>query len=164
MVTWLNDERTRRWARYAFPLTFENRKKSLVTDADYSMRSREFPFAIWVNDEKRAIGLAGLNGIDWANRNCWIGMTIGDKAWWGQGIAGEVATLLFDYAFGELGLHKIIAGVNSQNARSLGAAANFLTLAGVQHEESFLGGRYVDSSVFEIFDRDWVAMRGQGGE
>ena len=158
LTAWRNDERTRRWARQTFPQPFENQKK-MILEADFSTKAKDLPFAVWLNAEKRAIGTAGLNGIDWVNRNCWLGLAIGDKDWWGRGIAGEAGTLLFDYAFGELGLHKIITGVNSQNRRSLGATSKFFTLAGIQHEESFIDGQYFDSNIFEIFDRDWIKMR-----
>jgi RimJ/RimL family protein N-acetyltransferase len=164
MVTWPNDERTRRWSRQTFPQTPENQKKIVTDNVEFGTKSPGIQFAIWLNDEKRAIGFIGLNGIDWANRNCWIGATIGDKAWWGQGIAGEVGRLIFDYAFGELGLHKINTGIFSPNARSLGAASKFLTQAGVQREEIFVEGKYIDANVFEIFDRDWMAMRAQASE
>ena len=100
LLTWPNDERTRRWSRQAFPQSQENQKK-IVTDADYSTKADRLPFAVWLNDEKRVIGFASLGGIDWANKNCWVGLTIGDKEWWGKGVAGEVGNLLFDQYFSD---------------------------------------------------------------
>lgn len=67
-----------------------------------------------------------------------------------------MATLLFDYAFSELGLHKIATGIISPNTRSLGAAAKLFTYAGIEREEWFVDGQYIDGSIFEIFDRDWT--------
>jgi RimJ/RimL family protein N-acetyltransferase len=163
MMHWWNDARIRRWNRTAFPLTSENEKRFLAS-AEFNTRSEGLPFAIWTTGEHRLIGFAALHGMDWANKNCWFGLVIGDKAWWGRGIAGEVATLLIDYGFGELGFHKISVAIFAPNARSLGAAAHFFDLAGVQREECFIDGGYVDGTVLELFARDWATTRQQSEE
>jgi len=158
MLPWWNDARTRRWARTTFPETIENNKRFLSEFVELNTKSGDLPFAIWSIEEKRQVGYVGIHAIDWANRNAWIGLTIGDKAWWGQGVAGEVATLIFDYAFGELGLHKITTGVFSPNERSLGVASKLLTHAGIERDEWFVDGKYIDGNIFEIFERDWATM------
>jgi diamine N-acetyltransferase len=40
---------------------------------------------------------------------------IGDKNYWGKGVAQEASMIAFDYASDELGLKKIILGVNPEN-------------------------------------------------
>jgi RimJ/RimL family protein N-acetyltransferase len=161
MFPWWNDARTRRWARTTFPQTLEGSKKHVAELAEIGAKSSDFPFAIWSFEEKRPIGHVGLYGVDWVDRNAWLGLIIGEKSWWGQGIAGEVASLLFDFAFGELGIHKICTGVSSPNNRSLGATSKMLTRVGIAQEEGFVDGQYIDDNIFELFDRDWIRMRKQ---
>lgn len=160
LITWRNDARTRRWARTTFPQTLENEKKHFTEIAEMNTKSEGLMFAIWLNDDARLIGSVSLNDIDWVNRNCRVGLVIGDKASWGQGIAGEVAGLIFDHAFGELSMHKIITGIGSPNARSNGAARKLdLTLVGHRDGEFFVDGEYIGNNVYEMLDRDWPAAR-----
>jgi ribosomal-protein-alanine N-acetyltransferase len=44
-----------------------------------------------------------------------IGIIVGRKEFWGKGIATEAISLLRDYAFSEIGLHKLTAGCYSTN-------------------------------------------------
>jgi RimJ/RimL family protein N-acetyltransferase len=47
-----------------------------------------------------------------------IGIIVGRKEFWGKGIATEAISLLRDYAFSEIGLHKLTAGCYSTNLGS----------------------------------------------
>jgi len=47
-----------------------------------------------------------------------IGIIIGEKECWGQGYASEAISLLSEYSFSDLGLHKITAGCYSRNVGS----------------------------------------------
>ena len=47
-----------------------------------------------------------------------IGIIVGRKDFWGKGIATEAISLLRDYAFSEIGLHKLTAGCYSTNLGS----------------------------------------------
>jgi [ribosomal protein S5]-alanine N-acetyltransferase len=155
-----NDPVVRHYARATYPITVEARKKQLADLGDISQKSDSIGFAIWLNAEERVIGDCGINNISWTDRNAWIGMNIGDKSCWGQGIAVDAGTLLLDYAFGELDLHKLIAGIYMPNARSQGVARKGgLACIGVLHDHVFVDGHYIDSCIFEIFRDEWTSRR-----
>jgi len=159
-LTWMNDFRTRRYILTTFPRTLETEKRRLAESADMNTKTDNLRFGVWITAENRLIGHANLHDIDWVNRNCRIGLTIGDKSSWGKDVAGEVASILFDYAFGELGLHKVIAGIGSPNFRSNGAARKLgYTLAGTRRGEFFVNGEFIDGNTYELFDRDWHTFR-----
>ena len=65
------------------------------------------------------IGTVFVNGIDWINRKGEVGYLIGDKTLWGEGLATEAVRLITDYALNRLNLHKIEAGVVSENKGSI---------------------------------------------
>lgn len=65
------------------------------------------------------IGTTSLNSIDWINRKGEIGYMIGDKRFWGKGLATEVVQLVSDYALKRLNLHKVEAGVVEGNIGSI---------------------------------------------
>ncbi len=74
-----------------------------------------------------------------------IGLIIGRRNFWGKGIATEAISLLRDYAFSEIGLHKLTAGCYSTN---LGSAKAFekagFSLEGRRPKHSKAGNDWVD--------------------
>ena len=64
-------------------------------------------FAIIVRDGQRVIGSLGFKEIDRRNGSAELGISIGDKAAWGQGYGSEAVRLLADYGLTFLGLHTI---------------------------------------------------------
>ena len=91
------------------------------------------------------IGNIKLGPIDYKHNNAPIGIMIGDKNYWGRGIASEAIMLLSDYAFRELHLHKIYAGFYSLNIASM---KTFLKSGFSQEarlvEHCLYEGRYID--------------------
>lgn len=65
------------------------------------------------------IGTASLHSIDWISRKAEIGYMIGNKNYWGRGIATEVVGILTNYGFNRLNLNKITAGVVGGNFASM---------------------------------------------
>lgn len=69
--------------------------------------------------EGRTIGLISLSDIDFVSGHGELGVMISDEAYRGQGMATEAITLLLDYAFGELRLHRVYVRVAPENDTSL---------------------------------------------
>jgi diamine N-acetyltransferase len=67
----------------------------------------------------QAIGLVGIMGIDHVNKNCEVGITIGDRAYWGQPHAGETMRLVLKFLFGQFNMHLVYLRVMQDNARAL---------------------------------------------
>ncbi|MGK4582379.1 GNAT family N-acetyltransferase [Kitasatospora sp. HPMI-4] len=77
---------------------------------------------------------------------------------WGQGYASEITALLCEFAFGTLGLHRLAARVDPENA----ASVRVLTKAGFQPEGRLrhdlrLRGTWYDSLLFALLEHEWVA-------
>ncbi|MGW4894317.1 GNAT family N-acetyltransferase [Kitasatospora sp. NPDC004240] len=75
---------------------------------------------------------------------------------WGQGYAGEITALLCDFAFATLGVHRLEARVDTDNA----ASARVLTRAGFRLEgrirhDLYLGGRWHDSYQYSLLEDEW---------
>ena len=54
-------------------------------------------------------------------RTCELGITIGDKDYWGRGYGREAVGLLLDYGFRYHNLHRIFLSVNGNNERAIRA-------------------------------------------
>ena len=69
--------------------------------------------------ESRPIGNVGLNHMNPRRRAAEIGITLWDRAAWGQGYASEAMRLLLRFAFRELDYAKINLTVLAANARAI---------------------------------------------
>lgn len=67
------------------------------------------------------VGNVKLGPIERHHAHAYIGIIIGDKSRWGQGLASEAIGVVADYAFNSLGLSRLAAGVYASNAGSLRA-------------------------------------------
>jgi RimJ/RimL family protein N-acetyltransferase len=68
--------------------------------------------------EGQHIGSTGIHQIDWRNRHAQTGIVIGDRTWWGRGIATRSHALRTRYAFEELNLEKLVITVIEGNIAS----------------------------------------------
>ncbi|WP_181350417.1 GNAT family N-acetyltransferase [Thalassobacillus sp. CUG 92003] len=76
------------------------------------------------------IGITSLINIDHKNRNAECIIDIGEKDYWGQGYGSEAMTLLLDYAFYEMNLHRVALRVFSFNDKAI----NLYEKLGFKHE------------------------------
>ena len=111
-------------------------------------------FAIEADDE--CIGSCGLFNIDDSSRQAELGITIGDRDYWGRGYGRESVRLLLDYAFRILNLHRVWLEVHAENERAIRAykACGFIE-EGRQREHMWLAGRYVDNVMMGILRSEW---------
>ena len=101
-------------------------------------------FGIFDNATELHIGNIKLGPINRRHLLGDIGIIIGRREFWGKGIATEAISLLRDYAFSEMGLHKLAAGCYSTN---LGSAKAFekagFALEGRRPNHSLAGNEWV---------------------
>ena len=115
-LSWLNDPAVNRYLETRFlPQTFEALQS-------YWQAHRDDPaspwFAICLIGDGRHIGNIKLGPINWLHRRADLSLFIGDCSCWGQGYASDVIALVRDWAFRELDLQKLNAGVCSGNIGS----------------------------------------------
>lgn len=64
------------------------------------------------------VGNIKLGPIDPHHRRADMGLLVGDRAWWGKGLAAEAITALTAHAFAALGLNKVTASCYGGNEGS----------------------------------------------
>ena len=69
------------------------------------------------------VGNIYLTGID--GREAVYGIFIGEKSYWGKGVAHQATKLLIDYAFSRLGLDRVWLKVKVMNTRAYQFYLNF---------------------------------------
>ena len=108
-------------------------------------------FAILLKPEYEVIGVISLGKVDWISRNAELGVFIGNKDLWGQGLGSEAIVLLLDYAFNVLSLIKVYLRVIEYNRRAIRAYVKVgFREVGRLRKHIFRGGRFWDVIIMEI--------------
>lgn len=116
-VVWRNDDEI--WSmlggrKYYVSEAYEQK---WVNDAIFN--SRDIRLAVCDAETDTYIGNVYLTDIDYVNKSAESHILIGDKDYWGKGIATDAYRLLLEYAFEELGLNRIEALVLDTNTASI---------------------------------------------
>ena len=113
-------------------------------------------FAMQIVDNGPHIGNIKLGPINWLHRRADISLFIGNRDFWGKGIATESILLISEWAFQELDLQKLTAGVYAGNIGSRRAfeKAGFECEATLKDEVFFRGVR-VDAWRMGLLRRNW---------
>jgi [ribosomal protein S5]-alanine N-acetyltransferase len=112
--------------------------------------SNNFMFGIYLKENDEHIGNIKIGNINHMHKFGDIGLIIGNKKVWGKGYALEAINLATGYAFNELKLNKIIAGIYANNIGSIRVfkKAGYQE-AGTYKEQRLYDGVYVDEIMVE---------------
>lgn len=93
-----------------------------------------------------------INGAEgWANLGYWVAPPAQ-----GNGYATETVELLLEYAFGDLGLHRVTAQALAPNEASCAVLESTgFTHEGTQREMARLGDGYVDQRIYGLLREEW---------
>ena len=102
-------------------------------------------FAICTENGNKHIGNIKLGPISWIHRRADISLFIGERTYWGKGYGSEAIGLIRDWAFSELDLQKLNAGIYSNNVASRRAFEKCgFVLEGTLQDEAISEGRRID--------------------
>lgn len=117
-VNGLNDPEVRRWL---FDARFFRQTRESVTQ--FIRTNRESPsdifFGLFLKNSHLWVGTIRVSGISKIHFNCYAGICLFRKEWWGKGLGTEAMNAVVDFLFGELGLHYVEAGAYADNHASI---------------------------------------------
>ncbi len=115
-VDWMNDPDVVQYTESRFA------QHTLQSIRDYvegfAENSSSILFGIFSKEEDIHIGNIKLGPVNWWHGLADLAIIVGNKKFWGQGIAAEAISLTSRYAFDELRLSKVTAGCYSTNKAS----------------------------------------------
>jgi RimJ/RimL family protein N-acetyltransferase len=107
----------------------------------------------------KPIGLCQVRCMEGGFATAEWGAVLG-ASYWGTGIFREAATLVIDFAFDTLGVHRLEARASMENGRGLRALERLGAVQeGVLRQALWRDGRYQDQTLFAILDADWRTAR-----
>jgi RimJ/RimL family protein N-acetyltransferase len=109
-----------------------------------------------IEAEGQFIGHCGLFQFDEVAHTCALGITIGDRAYWGRGYGRDALRLLLDYAFRLRNFRRVHLTVNSTNERAIRAyrACGFVE-EGRLRQHVWSDGRYIDLVHMGLLRDEW---------
>lgn len=116
-----------------------------------------------IEADGKFIGQCALFHFDNVAQTAELGITIGDKAYWGRGYGREAIALLLDYAFRQRNLRKVWLSTNGTNERAIRAyqACGFV-VEGRLRQHVWSNGQYTDSVTMGVFREEWEQGSGPG--
>lgn len=141
-VEWINDSENNQFLHYDLPLRVDStvewyRNKDNARRLDCVIEYKGVP-----------VGLIGLLQIDRENLKAEYYVTIGEKKYKQMGIATKATKAILDYAFSQMGLHKVYLTVDAKND----GAIHLYEKAGFLQEGYFVDDLFC-SRTAEFIDR-----------
>ena len=112
--------------------------------------------AFAIEADGKFIGQCALFNFNETAHTCELGITIGDKAYWGGGYGRDAISILLDYAFRLRNFRRVYLAVNGNNERAIRAyrACGFVE-EGRLREHVWSNGVYVDLVYMGILRGEW---------
>lgn len=108
-------------------------------------------FAIVEKDTNKVIGNCGLHMVNDVHRRATLGIFIGEKTYWNQGIGTEATTLLVDYGFNIMNLNSINLEVVSYNRRATRCYEKIgFKHIGTRRQYIYMAGQYHDVLLYDL--------------
>ncbi len=116
-VRWYGDHDVRHWLHMseADEPTFESEQARFQQSESDSTR---FSWIIETNEGK-PLGVIALVSIDAAHGRAELGISIGEKAYWGRGYGTDAIRVLLGHAFGALNLRRVTLITDADNERGI---------------------------------------------
>lgn len=115
-------------------------------------------FAIRTLSDNRFIGDVGLFAIKWNHGDAFMGISLGDREYWGKGYGTDALRVLLRYAFTELNLHRVSLSTLQANDRAIRSyeKAGFVH-EGRMRQVSKYEGRRFDEVFMGILRGEWLS-------
>ncbi len=140
---WFNDKETTKYMKNGtYPMT----NKDILFWIEHSQTSKnDLILAICDNNTDTHVGNIGIHRIDWIFRTGEYGIIIGEKEYWGKGIAHEASKLIIQYVFDYFNLNRVWLGVVKNNIHAVNAFKKIGFIEeGTERESFYKHGQYFD--------------------
>lgn len=164
-LAYRNDPEVARYQGWPLPQTEEMARAFIAEQRAAALRGPGggIQIAVALADSDKLLGDLYLGPALGDARQATLGYSLA-RGWQGRGYATEAALRLLDFVFGELGLHRVVATVDTRNLASIA----LLERLGMRREGHFLQAYYdaaweewTDEYLYALLRDEWP-RRGRG--
>ena len=157
-VRWLSDGVTTSFLSMRAPMSVAMEEKWFDDMLTHEGKDT-YHFVICMLEDSRPIGTMGLFAIDYVNGNAGIGISIGEKELWGQGLGTDGMNAVIDFGFGMLRLERLWLEVYDFNKRARRSYDKCgFVLEGVERHGVYKQGRFIDVELMSMLRDEWAAQ------
>lgn len=139
------------------PDRLEDTRRFLEHISEVDLNSALIHYAVHLKPKDELIGYGMIAYIDRYNRRCKIGITLGEKRYWGKGLAKEALRAVISFCFEILGMHRIEAEVYAFNHRSVRLFEGLgFRREGTLRHFVWKRGRFQDEHVYGLLESEWI--------
>ena len=114
---------------------------------------------VCLKEGNKPIGMVTLADVNYVNRSAHSHILIGDKSEWGKGYGTVALKQLLDYAFEEMGLHRVEAMVLESNVGSVKMHKKCgYTEEGVKRESIYKNGKYHNQLIMSVLCDEFFSV------
>ena len=158
-VKWDQDTEQHRLADSDPAQLWSEKKIKELIEKRAEKNSKSFRFSVHTLADDKLIGGVGLWINSWTHADTWLGISIGEREYWGKGYGSEAVGLAVQYAFLELNLRRVSLGLHAYNERALKAYEKVgFKLEGRMRGEGLRDGVRYDSLWMGILREEWLAQ------
>ena len=156
---WFSDEefQRRQWGAWRGPMSLEE-ARGFWTRFQASDPQSPDTALFAIEHQGRTVGFANYRRLNATQSNADIGIGIGERSLWGQGIGTEALRLMVDHLIADRGLHRIRLHVAATNDRAIASYKKVgFQLEGVERD----GVRDADGTFHDMAVMGLIAGRGR---
>jgi len=144
---WINNEIINESSGTRFPISKENQKNWILKTIQNKSKKK----LIILNNENLEVGMVSIMNIDYRNRNAELGVYL-DPDHVRKGYASMALSMLIDFGFQELNMHKLYAFIHADNKNSirLFEKLNF-SLESKHIDEIYKKGKFFANLKYSLF-------------
>lgn len=135
--------------------TLDGIRKYISNSVKHREEDKQYSFGIFLRDNGRLVGDVSLYHVSRGSlQRCFVGYAL-DKQYNGRGYATEAVSLAVEFAFNELSLHRVDAGVMLTNVGSMRVLekAGFRR-EGIERKGVRINGQWEDHQIFAKISDD----------
>jgi RimJ/RimL family protein N-acetyltransferase len=162
-LEWLNDPEVTHGLALYLPISSRDEEKWFEKQQERDANEKTLAIELRQGEGWKLIGSCGVFGIEWVNSSAELGIMIGDKSVWNQGLGSQVMTLLLRHCFETLNLNRAFLQVYAENARARRSyeKAGFV-VEGCMRQAVYKNGKYDDIYIMSVLRTEWDARKLEG--
>jgi RimJ/RimL family protein N-acetyltransferase len=163
-VAWFNDPEVRRGLNVFQPMSLVEEERWYEDMLEKDPLERQLAIDVQEGDDWIHIGSCGVAELDMRNRRCQIGISIGARSYWNQGLGTDALGVLLRHAFQTLNLNRVALYVFANNRRAI----RMYERLGFQEEgrlrqAHYDQGEYEDVIVMGLLRDEWQTRQEEEG-
>lgn len=118
---------------------------------------QDLSFSIHDKGSGKLIGDIGISSVNPKNKHAEIGLSIGDKSFWGKGYGTDVVKAVLAFCFDKLNLNKVYLDVWEENQRAIKCYLRCgFRNDGMLRQHVWKDGKYHNKIIMSILKDEWL--------